>query len=109
MWKSVVLAAIVSTPAMAGAANTAGDGGLDPELNPPVRVEAAGKPIDTEVGHAAPLVVDFDGDGVPDLLVGQFGEGKLWIFHNEGTAAAPKLAAGELFRAGAEAGHVPFG
>jgi hypothetical protein len=30
---------------------------------PPVRLEAAGKPIDTEVGHAAPLVVDFDGDG----------------------------------------------
>ena len=27
---------------------------------PPVRVKAAGKPIDTDVGHAAPLVVDFD-------------------------------------------------
>ena len=50
------------------------DDGAAGEFAPPVRVEAAGKPIDTEVGHAAPFVGDFDGDGVDDLLVGQFGE-----------------------------------
>ena len=44
----------------------------------PVRLEAAGKPIDTEIGHAAPFVCDFDGDGLKDLLVGQFGDGILW-------------------------------
>src|SRR5437016_5228905 len=42
------------------------------ELLPPVRLEAAGKPIDTDVGHAAPFVCDIDGDGKLDLLVGQF-------------------------------------
>ena len=35
------------------------------ELAAPVRIEAAGKPIDTAVGHAAPFVGDFDGDKVP--------------------------------------------
>jgi hypothetical protein len=63
------------------------------ELAPPVKLEAGGKPIDVTVGHAAPFVHDMDGDGAPDLLVGQFGEGKLHLFRNEGTAAAPKLAA----------------
>ncbi|HET6164471.1 MAG TPA: hypothetical protein VFG37_12440, partial [Planctomycetota bacterium] len=42
-------------------------------LLPPVRIEAGGAPIDTEIGHAAPFVGDFDEDGVNDLLVGQFG------------------------------------
>ena len=60
------------------------------ELLAPVRLEAAGKPIDTDVGHAAPFVGDFDGDGVHDLLVGQFGDGILWVYRNEGTDAAPE-------------------
>src|SRR3954454_14908677 len=83
--------------------------GLGNELLPPVRIEAAGKPIDTETGHAAPFVGDFDGDGVPDLLVGQFGEGKLTIYRNIGTAAAPSLASGQVFKDGADLGRVPAG
>jgi hypothetical protein len=79
------------------------------ELAPPVRIEAAGKPIDTDVGHAAPFVGDFDGDGVQDLLVGQFGDGILWIYKNQGTSAAPKLAAGVKFKDGKEDGRVPTG
>jgi hypothetical protein len=79
------------------------------ELLPPVRLEAGGKPIDTAVGHAAPCVCDFDGDGVNDLLVGQFGEGILWIFKNQGTNGQPKLAAGTKFKDGAKDGTVPTG
>jgi hypothetical protein len=79
------------------------------ELAAPVRIEAGGKAIDTEVGHAAPFVCDFDGDGVRDLLVGQFGNGQLWIFHNEGTNAQPKLAAGVKFKEGGKDGTVPCG
>ena len=79
------------------------------ELLPPVRLEAAGKPIDTEVGHAAPFVGDFDGDGVNDLLVGQFGDGVLWIYRNEGTNAQPRLAAGVKFKDGRKEGCVPAG
>ena len=76
---------------------------------PPVRLEAAGKPIDTEVGHAAPLVVDFNGDGKNDLLVGQFGDGVLWFYKNIGTNARPKYAAGVKFKGGKPDGRVPTG
>jgi hypothetical protein len=79
------------------------------ELLPPIRVEAAGKPIDTDVGHAAPLFVDFDGDGVKDLLVGQFGEGILWVYRNVGTNDRPKFAAGVKFKGGNPEGRVPTG
>jgi len=83
--------------------------GLVPDLAPPVRLEAAGKPIDTNIGHAAPFVCDFDGDGVKDLLVGQFGEGLLWIYRNEGTNSQPRLAPGVKFKQGKEDGRVPSG
>lgn len=79
------------------------------ELAPPVRLEANGKAIDTDIGHAAPFVTDFDGDGVQDLLVGQFGGGQLWIYRNEGTNAEPKLAAGFKFKQGKDDGRVPTG
>lgn len=78
---------------------------LGDDLAPPVRIEAAGKVIETANGHAAPFVCDFDNDGVQDLLVGQFGNGILTIYHNEGTNAQPKLAAGEEFTGG----RVPCG
>ena len=83
--------------------------GLSPDLAQPVRLEAAGKPIDTEIGHAAPFVCNFDGDKVKDLLVGQFGQGILWIYRNEGTNSQPKLAAGVKFKDGKEDGCVPSG
>ncbi len=86
-----------------------GNVGLSPDLEQPVRLEAAGKPIDTDIGHAAPFVCDFDGDGMKDLLVGQFGEGILWIYRNEGTNSEPKLAAGVKFKDGKEDGRVPSG
>lgn len=47
------------------------------DLSDPVRIKAGRKPIDVMGGHAAPCVVDVDGDKKPDLLVGQFlGEGR---------------------------------
>ena len=78
-------------------------------LAAPIRIKAAGKPIDTEVGHAAPMVCDFNGDGVQDLLVGQFGGGILWIYLNQGTNAKPSLAAGVKFKEGKDDGTVPHG
>jgi hypothetical protein len=79
------------------------------ELGAPFQAEAGGKPIDVEVGHAAPLMTDFDGDGVQDLLVGQFGDGKLRVYRNSGSNTAPKLAAFTWFQAGRSDGKVPSG
>ncbi len=89
-------------PARAGLAS-------DADLAPPVRLEAGGKPIDTEESHAAPFVGDFDGDGVRDLLVGQYGDGALWIFRNVGTNQKPVLATGMKFKDGSPNGRVPAG
>jgi opacity protein-like surface antigen len=77
------------------------------QLAPPVQVQAEGGPIDVEVGHAAPYLADFDGDGTRDLLVGQFGGGKLRIYKNQGTDAEPRFAQYEWFKAGADLGTVP--
>jgi hypothetical protein len=98
------------------------------ELAPPVRLTAGDSPIDVTVGHAAPHVMDFDGDGLRDLLVGEFGtgtflqerlpesrrskksgyaEGKLRIYRNVGTNAAPAFADFEYLRAGKQHASIP--
>ena len=107
MRRSTLLAAAaaVALPAAAIAANAPAP---KSERAAPVQVQAEGKPIDiTEVGHAAPFHADFDGDGKRDLLVGQFGGGKLRVYKNTGTEAEPKFANYEYFKAGADLGTVP--
>ena len=96
------LSPLATVPCLTGAVQAG-------ELRTPIKLTAAGKPIDTDVGHAAPFVCDFDGDGINDLLVGQFGGGNLWIYRNEGTNSQPKLAAGKKFKEGKEDGCVPAG
>lgn len=49
---------------------------IDESLHEPALVLADGKPIDVTTGHAAPYVMDWDGDGTRDLLVGEFGNGR---------------------------------
>ena len=84
--------------------------GLAPDLAPPVQVMANGKPLDVErSGHAAPAVADIDGDGKPDLLVGQFSGGKLRVYKNTGTAGAPKFGDFEWFKASDTLGTIEPG
>jgi hypothetical protein len=84
--------------------------GLAADLAPPVHVLAGGRPLDVErSGHAAPCVGDLDGDGKPDLLVGQYDGGKLRVYRNTGTARAPKFDSYTYFVAGRKTGRVPVG
>jgi len=79
------------------------------ELLPPVRVEANGKPIDMELGNAAPFITDFDGDGVFDLMLGQRGECKLRIYRNLGSNKEPKFGVSAFFKAGGVDASLPGG
>lgn len=54
-------------------------------------VTANGSPITLSLGHASPCVVDWDGDGIKDLLVGQYTSGKIRFYKNTGTNSAPVL------------------
>ncbi len=75
----------------------------------PFRVKAAGTYITVDQGHAAPWMYDWDKDGVDDLLVGQFGSGKLRIYHNHGTNEKPEFRDFKWFEAGGALAHVPCG
>jgi hypothetical protein len=80
-----------------------------PKLAPPVQIQAAGKPISVDIGHAAPFLADIDGSGKPVLLVGQFGQGKLRIYANKGTAQQPRFDEFSWFQAGGDDGKIPSG
>jgi hypothetical protein len=83
------------------------------EFAEPFRLKAADQWIDTEIGHAAPFIADFTGDGVNDLLVGQFGDGKLKIYRNVGDLQTPRYDSETWFRIGDQAegdfGKIPAG
>jgi hypothetical protein len=62
----------------------------EPLFDPPVRLKAGDKYVDTgaNVAHTGPLLHDYDGDGKIDLLVGNF-RGTVQLFRNVGTREAP--------------------
>lgn len=82
-----------------------------------MRLEADGKPIDVFGGHAAPALADLDGDGVRDLLVGQFlGEGTSTLceatmrsYRNAGTDKAPRFEGFQYMSGGDTRAWVPTG
>lgn len=79
------------------------------QFEPPFRVMADGAPIAVDMGHAHPCLFDFDGDGVRDLLVGQFGDGKLRVYRNRGTASKPEFGAFAWFEGGGAVATTPSG
>lgn len=67
------------------------------EFEKPFRVEADGTAIEVESpGYACPTMADVDGDGVPDLVVGQFRDGNMMFFRNLAKInEPPRFAAGQ--------------
>jgi hypothetical protein len=80
-----------------------------PALGPGVRLEAGGKPVEGEVGHLVPVVDDWNGDGKKDLLVGQFGGGKIRLYLNEGTDVEPAFKVSSVLQAGGAEIRLPAG
>ena len=67
-------------------------GGAALALAAPVPLEAAGAPLVIEETNAAPCVVDWDGDGARDLLLGT-GDGAVLLYRNARAGGEPLLAA----------------
>lgn len=84
--QNFLLAAIAASPALVAG---------EVKFEAPQKLQAGGKAIEVEQpGYAAPSLADLDGDGVPDLLVGQFNKGKIGVY--KGTRAKDgKLSFGE--------------
>ena len=75
------------------------------DFEPPARLTADGVPIKVEVpGYACPCWADVDGDGKPELLVGQFNKGKIQVFKHQG---GTKFAKGTWLQAEGAAAEVP--
>ena len=66
-----------------------------------VLIEAGGKPID-QYGSPVPNPIDWLGAGRLDLIASNFID-TITLFRNVGTRNAPRLAAGEVLRAGGKA------
>jgi hypothetical protein len=67
----------------------------------PVRLQAEGQDIDAGAvwGHTSPCLADVDGDGVRDLVVGDY-SGKFRFFRNIGSNLEPTYAAPKFLMAG---------
>ncbi len=75
------------------------------DFESPVPLKCQGVAIRVESpGYAAPCWADIDNDGKKDLLVGQFGQGKIRIFKNLGDG---RFAAGKWLQAEGEVAEVP--
>jgi hypothetical protein len=61
-----------------------------PLFDDPVYIEANGTPINVGYGgNASPFIIDWDGDGKQDLLLGQFNQGRVRFYTNIGTSYNP--------------------
>ncbi len=78
-------------------------------FHPPVRLAAADGVIDSgkSWGHCGPWVADVDGDGVNDLVVGDF-SGLFRFYRNEGTNQKPRYAKEVNLQAGGVDAKVPI-
>ena len=54
----------------------------------PYYLQCAGSNIDVQY-YGAPCVADWDGDGLKDLITGQFYYGNIRFYKNEGTNESP--------------------
>jgi hypothetical protein len=78
-------------------------------FHPAARLTAAGQVIDSGAswGHSSPWIEDVDGDGVRDLVVGDF-SGLFRVYRNEGTNQKPLYGKGINLQAGGVDAKVPI-
>ena len=79
------------------------------DFEPAMLVKADGRRIMVEKpGYACPTLFDLDKDGVEDLIVGQFAQGKMkWYRNVSSPDETPEYAAGEWITTGDSPAEVP--
>lgn len=78
-----------------------------PTLKTPIIVKAAGAPIIASVGHAAPLLYDYNKDGRMDLIVGEFGGGRARVYLNQAKKGQPRFEGFTFIKANGVHASVP--
>jgi hypothetical protein len=74
-----------------------------------VYITAGGFPITVSSGHADPCVVDWDGDGLKDLLLGEFTQGRIRFYSNDGSNSAPHFTTFAYLQADGATIQLPYG
>ncbi len=73
-----------------------------------IYVEALGAPIVVSA-HANPCVVDWNGDGVKDLLLGEFTGGRIRFYSNDGGNSEPHFTTYTYLQADGAMIQLPYG
>ena len=79
------------------------------EFETPTIIKGGEEVIATDSpGYAAPCLADIDGDGIRDMLVGQFSGGKIGFYKGiKSEDGSLKFAKREWLKAGGEVAEVP--
>ena len=80
-----------------------------PSYNDFVYIECAGTAITVSGGHADPCVMDWDYDGVKDLLLGEFTNGRIRFYKNVGANNNPVFNTWSYLQADGATIQLPYG
>lgn len=80
-----------------------------PMYNDFVYVECAGQAIRVTGGHADPCVMDWDYDGLKDLLLGEFTYGRIRFYKNVGSNDNPVFTSWSYLQADGATIQLPYG
>ncbi len=74
----------------------------------PYRLKAGSEFVEVSVGYACPTLFDIDQNGTDDLVVGEYDQGQVRLFFNQGIDGEPVLAPYEYLMIGSERFSVPI-
>lgn len=79
---------------------------ISQNMGEPFLVKSGDETIDCKPPYTAPQCIDYDGDGLQDLIIGTY-KGEFRFYKNYGTKAKPIYKGFELIQANGAAAKVP--